>query len=590
MTGLPSNPISGNATDAPTHNVAVTLRMDGKDATQNPGGLMALSVYREVNRIPYARLHLSDGKVEKGTFPKSGSTVFVPGRTAEILLGYQNKVESVFKGIVVRHGVSALHGRASMLELVCHDPAVKMTLVRRSCYFYDKTDQQIFKEVIGTYADQGITAGKLDPTAYVHPEMVQYHCTDWDFLVMRAEANGLVVICEDGKISIISPQPASKADFTATWGDDIIDFEAEMDVRTHFPDVETGSWNAAEQKLVSEKGGSNPGSPGSATAGIGNALSAAASVAGIDLGIEDATHQFPDVLYKKQTPAFFHGGDRSTQELSAWAAAGKKRGELSQVRGKVKVRGRYFTLMKTIEIKRVAGRFNGKHLVTGLLHQVFEGTWQTDVQFGLSTQTLAQSAPEIALPEAAGLLPPIQGLHIGVVTAVSGDKLPGDHRVRVMVPVISGQPSHAQGVWARVAAVTAGEKRGFNFRPEKDDEVILGFINNDPNDAIVLGSLYSKKHPAPVPASEKNAQKGIYTKGKMQLVFDDEEKSILLKTDQGYSILLSEKDGMIEIRDKNKNAVKLSSAGIDLSSTSGISIKATGNVSIQGKQVRINDP
>ncbi|TEB40308.1 Rhs element Vgr protein, partial [Flavobacterium circumlabens] len=87
-----------------------------------------------------------------------------------------------------------------------------------------------------------------------------------------------------------------------------------------------------------------------------------------------------------------------------------------------------------------------------------------------------------------------------------------------------------QGIWCRVASPDAGENRGFFFRPEIEDEVIIGFINEDPNNAIVLGMLHSSGKPAPITAADANHQKGIVTRSEMKVVFDDEKKSIGIET------------------------------------------------------------
>ena len=115
------------AVPKPTHTVSVKVLMNGKDVTQKPGGLSSLSIYNEVNRIPTAKLIVSDGEVEKGSFKKSGSPDFVPGTKADVQLGYQNKTESIFKGIVIRHSINAYPGKASVMELECKDAAVCMT-------------------------------------------------------------------------------------------------------------------------------------------------------------------------------------------------------------------------------------------------------------------------------------------------------------------------------------------------------------------------------------------------------------------------------------------------------------------------------
>ncbi len=70
---------------------------------------------------------------------------------------------------------------------------------------------------------------------------------------------------------------------------------------------------------------------------------------------------------------------------------------------------------------------------------------------------------------------------IGIVTDIEDPD--GEHRVKVRVPVIN---SSEQGIWARVAMPDAGDGRGLFFRPEVDDEVIVGCIQNDPRHMIIL--------------------------------------------------------------------------------------------------------
>ncbi len=143
----------------------------------------------------------------------------------------------------------------------------------------------------------------------------------------------------------------------------------------------------------------------------------------------------------------------------------------------------------------------------------------------------------------------------------------------------------AMGVWARVSNVFAGENRGMVFRPELDDEVLLGFINGDPRDPVILGSLHSNINAAPIEASDDNFEKGIYTRGEMQISFDDDKKNLLIKTESGNSIMLSEENGEIAKDDENGNSVKLNSDGISLESAKDIILKACGDVKIEGVNV-----
>jgi uncharacterized protein involved in type VI secretion and phage assembly len=143
----------------------------------------------------------------------------------------------------------------------------------------------------------------------------------------------------------------------------------------------------------------------------------------------------------------------------------------------------------------------------------------------------------------------------------------------------------AQGVWARMSTVFAGENRGMVFRPELEDEVVLGFINGDPRNPVILGALHSNVNAAPIDASDDNFEKGIYTKGEMKLTFDDDKKNILIETQSGNSILLSEENGEIVVADENDNTITMNSDGITLESASDITLKASGDVKVEGTNV-----
>ena len=154
----------------------------------------------------------------------------------------------------------------------------------------------------------------------------------------------------------------------------------------------------------------------------------------------------------------------------------------------------------------------------------------------------------------------------------------------VKIPIINNEE---QGIWCRVAALDAGDNRGTFFRPEIEDEVIIGFINEDPNDAIVLGMLHSSAKPAPLKAADDNHQKGIFTRSEMKVLFDDDKKSIAIETPAGKKITLDEDKGSIVIEDENSNVITIDSAGIKMESAGDITIKATGDVKIEGTNVNV---
>jgi len=102
--------------------------------------------------------------------------------------------------------------------------------------------------------------------------------------------------------------------------------------------------------------------------------------------------------------------------------------------------------------------------------------------------------------DAAGLVPGIHGLQVGIVQTFSKDQA-GKFRVPVLIPAFSSTADANADtdniVLARLGKVDAGAGRGAFFHPEPDDEVILGFINNDPRQPVILGSMHSPKNKPP---------------------------------------------------------------------------------------------
>ncbi|MEZ4774814.1 MAG: type VI secretion system tip protein VgrG [Bacteroidia bacterium] len=522
------------------------LRVNGKDI--NPEyQVMSMVVTRAANRISVADIILQDGNSAEENFSVSSSADFVPGVDVEIQMGYQSKNQTVFKGIITHHSIKVSASRPSILRISCRDKAVKMTVGRKNSYYYKKKDSDIIKSLISQSGAQASVEG----TKVTHPEMVQYYTTDWDFLLSRAEANGLLVFTEDGKVIAKKPKLGSPV-VSALYGASILSFEAEMDARYQYGGVEATSWDSSKQKTVSAKGSKPPKlSPGN-----------------ID------TSKLSQTLGIKNLP-MMHGGQLKDMELKEWADAQMQKSQLSKIRGRVRFQG--YDKIKpgdTIALGGLGKRFNGDAYVSGVRHEFDNMNWETEVSFGLDPAWFHEQFDNIMDNPASGLLPAVHGLTIGLVTKLEQDP-DGEDRVRVIIPTIDAS---GEGVWARVASLDAGKQRGSFFRPEINDEVVLGFLNDDPRNPVILGQLHSSKNPAPVKVKDTNHEKGFYTRSKMKLVFNDDDKSISMETPGGQSLVIDDKAGSIVIKDKNGNTITLDSAGITLKSAKDIILKAGANL------------
>lgn len=534
--------------------VTFKIRIDG---TELPATVqvMNISVEKEINRIPTARLVFTDGDPSGQDFSLSSGEQFLPGKVLEIDAGYHSDEETIFKGIIVKHSLKIRSGY-SLLTVECKDKAVKLTAGRKSKYFLDSKDSDAFEEIIGAYG----VAADVEASSFQHQKLVQYDCTDWDFLVTRAQANGKVVVVDDGKITVKAPDTDQSEVETVAFGATLLDFDAEMDARNQFSKVSSYTWSHANQELVEqEASGPNPTLNGNVTP---DDLAAV-------VGLENLELKF--------------GGTVGDQSVKDWANAKALFNQLAKTRGRVRFQG--IPACKpntTLKLEGVGDRFNGKIYISAVRHEITEGQWTIDAQFGINPEWFADTNKINDLP-AAGLFGAVHGLQIAIVTQLESDP-DGEDRVRIKCPMID---KDSEGIWARIASLDAGENRGAYFRPEIGDEVIVGFINDNPNEPVILGMLNSSAKPAPIKASDDNHEKGFVTRSEMKFIFNDDKKSVVLETPAGKKITVDEDAGIIQLEDENSNKLTMNSDGIKIESGKDIILKATGDVKTEGINIEM---
>ena len=534
--------------------VSFSIKIDG-EAISKIYGVVSIVVSKEINKISSANIIIQDGSASMQDFEISNEDTFIPGKEIEILAGYRTDTNPIFKGIIIKHGIKIRANGNSTLVLDCKDYAVKLTIGTKNKYFVDKTDSDVIEEIVGTYSlDADIEASDV-----THKALVQFNCTDWDFILSRAEVNGKVCINNDGAIQIKAPVLEETPALTLTYGRDITDFDAGMDARTQYQAVKAATWDTVNFDIA-ETDATDP-----AIDGNGNITpSDLAAVIGLD------------ALSLK------HTGMLPQEELQAWADAQFLKSRLSKIRGRVGFMGSS-TLNPgdTLALEGLGDRMNGNVYVSAIRHEISEGTWHTDAQFGLSPDWFTQTYPVNALP-ASGILPGIQGLQIGIVSQLESDP-DGEDRILVKIPIIDNNET---GVWARVACVDAGDNRGTFFRPEIDDEVVVGFLNNDPRKPVVLGGLNSSSKPSPLPATDDNHEKGYISRSEMKMIFNDDKKSVTIETPAGKSVTMDEDAGVIKLEDENGNKITMDADGIIIESKKKITLKTDDDIEIKGKDIK----
>lgn len=518
-----------------------TVKVGGQ-AVPREHALVATSVLNQANRIASARLVYADGTAASGQFALASSSLFVPGAKVEVLGGSADAPSLLFSGIVVRIGVRVREHSAPQCVVDCRHGATRLTTARRSANHFDQRDSDAIKQLL---ADASIDA-EVATTQARHAQLVQHDVSDWDFIVARAQANGLLVLTRGAKLVVRQPTISGTAVATLRYGATLLDFDAETDARLQPRAVHALSWNAGDQALQDV----DATAPDFAFAGNFDPDKVADGAGAPRIDLRHAT--------------------LAQDEAQALAGAHWLRARVDLASGRAKCIGLpQVQPGDVVELAGVGDRFKGEVFVSGVRHELdtVQG-FRTHVQFG-GLEPDAALVQRLSNPRATALLATTAGLQCGVVTSLQD---PGSEaRVRVRLPLVNAADD---GVWARVASLDAGKQRGFQFLPEIGDEVVVGFFDDDPRQPVVLGMLHGSAHPPPLAVADSNHLKAYVSRSGMKLHFDDDQVVLTLSTPGGRSVVLDDRAGVLRLQDGKGNQFVIDGDGITIESASALVLKA----------------
>jgi type VI secretion system secreted protein VgrG len=135
--------------------------------------------------------------------------------------------------------------------------------------------------------------------------------------------------------------------------------------------------------------------------------------------------------------------------------------------------------------------------------------------------------------------PHVGGSHTGVVVGPAGEEIFTDKHGRVQVVFkwdLENSTELDSSCWIRVAQSFAGQQFGMVFIPRIGHEVIVEFLDGNPDNPIVVGSLYNAANLPPYTLPDNKTQSGVKTKSTLkggadnynELKFEDKKGSELI--------------------------------------------------------------
>lgn len=511
--------------------------------------VVEIDLSEEVGRHARLTLLVQNWDADEQAVRHSDGDAFAPGKTLDLRLGYHEKLEPLFSGVITALGGHFDKTQTPTLQVEARSRSIQLAHPPRSRLLEGANDGDVASAIA---ADYGLTADAED--GIDQPFVVIDARSDWEYLTERAAALGWVAYVRDKTLVFRPPTPPPAEPVELKWGRNLTELHLTQDLAAIADPVVATGWDPAT--LEAPEGESDA---------VAVAVPAGDRPA-VDDALGDAAWPLRKELIPNTTPL-------PLPELEQLAAGRATRDALRQFSGRAATIG--IPALRAdgwVSIAGVGARMSGPHYLSAVRHRVSARGYVTELQLGLPRPLRPPAEP----------WQPGTALRVGVVEDL--DDPEGWGRVKVASPWSTDAPA---AVWARLATPDAGADQGAWFVPDVGQEVVVGTIGDDDRHPVVLGALWNgSQGPPETMDPDRNEIRSIVSRSGHKVRFDDgDAATVEVTTAGGRAAVLSDGDEAVELTDPGGPCtVKLGADGIALKADRGdITLSAaTGDVTIEG--------
>jgi type VI secretion system secreted protein VgrG len=409
-----------------------------------------------------------------------------------------------------------------------------LTRRAQSRIFQQKSIPDILKEVLTGIDVSYETQGTFAPRDYC----VQYRETDFNFLCRLLEEEGIYYYFKNANGShklVLANTPQAHADVPGDTrilldtiigglreGERITNWEKQQELRSGKSTVWDHCFELPHKHLEAEKPIADSIPVGKAThklkvAGVDQLElydwpgEYAQRFDGVDKGggdragdlqkiFDDARRTVEIRMQQETTPSLMIQGASSCRQLAA---------------------GHKFTLDTAPgDAAAKQMRAEGAYVLTTVSHFATQSGYQTgESSFRYQNHFACIPAALPFRPPRVTPRPVIQGTQSAVVVGPPGEEIFTDKYSRVKVQFHwdrQGKNNADSSCWLRVATPWAGKQWGMIHIPRIGQEVLVAFLEGDPDQPIIVGSLYNAEMMPPYKLPDKKTQSGLKTRSTLQ--------------------------------------------------------------------------
>ena len=407
-----------------------------------------------------------------------------------------------FDAYVTRFAFAGVHGRYLRYQIVGRPWLWFLTRTADCRIFQNKKVPDIIKDIFAKYAIASYELDKLTGTYEPWEYCVQYRETDFNFVSRLMEQEGISYFFThaDGKHTLVLADSPSAHEAYPGYAE--------------IPFVTGERATRIEQERISEWGFNWEIQPGA-------------------YAIDDFDFKKPSVELLKQTKQK-RGYAEATHEIYDYP------GEYdTPAEGETYVRIRLEELQSQVQVMQGAGNARGiaagsifkltgqpredqnrKYLITAatlsFAYNDYESSGSEGATYHSSFSCINNDAP-FRTPRSTPK-PIVQGLQTAIVVGPAGDEIYTDQYGRVKVHFHwdrHGDADENASCWMRVSHPWAGKNFGMVALPRIGQEVVVEFLEGDPDRPLITGRVYNAEQMPPWALPGNKTQTGVLTRSSL---------------------------------------------------------------------------
>lgn len=207
---------------------------------------------------------------------------------------------------------------------------------------------------------------------------------------------------------------------------------------------------------------------------------------------------------------------------------------------------------------------SGDYLITSVIHIASDNSYEHTGQ--QHYHNLFTSIPaQVSLRKTTIAKPKIFGAQSAIVVGPKDEEIYTDDYGRVKVQFFwdrYGKQDENTTCWIRVAQNWAGKNWGTLFLPRIGHEVIVQFLDGDPDRPLIIGSVYNAENPTPYSLPSEQTKSGIKTHSSKyagpnqynELRFEDKlgQEEIYIQAEKNFTRLIKNNESALIKQDKTE--------------------------------------